>query len=168
MEKIGVFYATTGGKTAAIADEIDFNLRKDDHDIINVGEEGITAMADYKNLILVTPTYGVGEAQEDWVKVLPEMEKIDFKGKKVAVVGLGNQFAFGESFVGGMRVLYDAVVKSGAEIIGFTSTEGYKYEESEAVIDDHFVGLALDENNQDDETPERIMDWIKELKKEFY
>ena len=67
-----------------------------------------------------------------------------------------------------MRGLYDAAVKAGAEVIGFTSTEGYKYEESEAVIDNHFVGLALDENNQDDETPERVMEWVAELKKEFY
>lgn len=168
MEKIGVFYATTGGKTAAIADEIDFNLRKDEYDIINVGEEGINRMADYKNLILITPTYGVGEVQEDWGRVLPEMEKMNLAGKRIAVAGLGNQFAFGESFVGGMRGLYDAAVKAGAEVIGFTSTEGYKYEESEAVIDNHFVGLALDENNQDDETPERVMEWVAELKKEFY
>ena len=31
-----------------------------------------------------------------------------------------------------------------------TSNEGYLYKESEAVIGDKFVGLALDENNQDD------------------
>lgn len=167
MEKIGIFYGTNTGKTTAIAEEIEFNLRKDEHEVINVAD-GIEKMAEFKNLILITPTYGVGEVQEDWAKVLPQMEKIDFTGKKVAVAGLGNQFAFGESFVGGMRVLYDIAVKNGAEIIGFTSTEGYKYEESESVIDNQFVGLAIDENNQDDETPDRIMDWVAELKKKFY
>lgn len=167
MEKIGIFYGTNTGKTTAIAEEIEFNLRKDEHEVINVAD-GIEKMAEFKNLILITPTYGVGEVQEDWAKVLPQMEKIDFTGKKVAVAGLGNQFAFGESFVGGMRVLYDVAVKNGAEIIGFTSTEGYKYEESESVIDNQFVGLAIDENNQDDETPDRIMDWVAELKKKFY
>ena len=125
-------------------------------------------MKDFKNLILLTPTYGVGEVQEDWANVMSQFEKIDFTGKKVAIAGLGNQFAFGESFVGGMRVLYDVVVKNGGEIIGFTSNEGYHYEESEAVIDNKFVGLAIDENNQDDETPERVMNWIAELKNKFY
>lgn len=167
MEKIGIFYGSNTGKTTAIAEEIEFNLRKDEHEIINVAD-GIEKMSEFKNLILITPTYGVGELQEDWIKVVPEMEKMDFTGKRVAVAGLGNQFAFGESFVGGMRKLYDVAVKNGAEIIGFTSTEGYKYEESEAVIDNQFVGLALDENNQDDETPDRIMDWVSELKKKFY
>lgn len=55
-----------------------------------------------------------------------------------------------------MRVLYDVVVKNGGEAIGFTSNEGYHYEESEAVIDNQFVGLAIDENNQDDETQKEL------------
>lgn len=167
MEKIGIFYGSNTGKTAAVAEEIEFNLKKDNYEVINVAD-GIETMKDFKNLILLTPTYGVGEVQEDWANVMPQFEKIDFTGKRVAVAGLGNQFAFGESFVGGMRVLYDAVVKSGGEVIGFTSNEGYHYEESEAVIDNQFVGLAIDENNQDDETPERVMDWVAELKKKFY
>ena len=167
MENIGIFYGSNTGKTAAIAEEIEFNLRKDNYEIINVAE-GIKKMPEFKNLILLTPTYGVGEVQEDWANVMSQFEKIDFTGKKVAIAGLGNQFAFGESFVGGMRVLYDVVVKNGGEIIGFTSNEGYHYEESEAVIDDKFVGLAIDENNQDDETPERVMNWIAELKNKFY
>lgn len=167
MEKIGIFYGSNTGKTAAIAEEIEFDLRKENYETINVAD-GINNMKDFKNLILLTPTYGVGEVQEDWAKVMPEFEKIDFTGKKVAIVGLGNQFAFGESFVGGMRVLYDVVTKNGGEVIGFTSTEGYRYEESNSVIENKFVGLALDENNQDDETPERVMEWINEIKKYFY
>ena len=167
MENIGIFYWSNTGKTAAIAEEIEFNLRKDNYEVINVAD-GIKKMPEFKNLILLTPTYGVGEVQEDWANVMSQFEKIDFTGKKVAIAGLGNQFAFGESFVGGMRVLYDVVVKNGGEIIGFTSNEGYHYEESEAVIDNKFVGLAIDENNQDDETPERVMNWIAELKNKFY
>lgn len=167
MEKIGIFYGSNTGKTAAIAEEIEFNLRKDNYETINVAD-GIDKISEFKNLILLTPTYGVGEVQEDWAAVMPQLEKIDFTGKKVAVAGLGNQFAFGESFVGGMRVLYDVVIKNGGEVIGFTSNEGYRYEESNAVIGNQFVGLAIDENNQDDETPERVMNWISELKKSFY
>ena len=167
MEKIGIFYGSNTGKTAAIAEEIEFNLRKDNYETINVAD-GIDKISEFKNLILLTPTYGVGEVQEDWAAVMPQLEKIDFTGKKVAVAGLGNQFAFGESFVGGMRVLYDVVIKNGGEVIGFTSNEGYRYEESNAVIGNQFVGLAIDENNQDDETPERVMNWISELKKNFY
>ena len=167
MEKIGVFYGTTSGKTEAIADEIDFNLRKIDHEIFNVAD-GIREIENYKNLILVTPTYGVGELQRDWESHRSELENMNFTGKKIALVGLGNQFTFGESFVEGMRKLYDIITARGGEVIGMTSNEGYLYKESEAVIGDKFVGLALDENNQDDETPDRVFAWIKEITKEFY
>lgn len=167
MEKIGIFYGTTSGKTEAIADEIDFNLRKIDHEVFNVAD-GIDEIENFKNLILVTPTYGVGELQKDWEEHAAQLKNIDFSGKKIALVGLGNQFTFGESFVEGMRKLYDIVIENHGEVIGFTSNEGYKYQESEAVIDGKFVGLALDEANQDNETPERVSAWIKEILKEFY
>ena len=166
MKSIGVFYGSTGGKTTAIAEEIDFYLKRDEHEMFDVAD-GIDAIKEFDNLILVTPTYGVGELQKDWEKVLPELKAMDFTGKTVALAGLGNQYAFGESFVGALIVLYNIVTERGAKVIGFTSTEGYHYEESEAVIGDQFVGLALDEGNQDDMTPDRIADWIREIKPLF-
>lgn len=167
MEKIGVFYGTTTGKSGAIADEIDFNLRKIDHEIFNVAD-GISEIANFKNLILITPSYGVGQLQRDWEAHRAELESIDFSGKKIALVGLGNQFTFGESFVEGMKKLYDIVTSKGGEVIGMTKNVGYSHKESEAVIGDKFVGLALDENNQDEETPDRVANWIQDILKEFY
>lgn len=166
MKNIGIFFGSTTGKTAAIVDEISFYLRKDDHEIHDVSE-GIREISNFENLILVTPTYGVGELQKDWERVLSTFEKIDFSKKKVALVGLGNQLAFGESFVGGIKILYDIIIKNGGDIIGKTSTEGYRHKESEAEIDGQFVGLALDESNADDETPEKIAEWIQEIKRHF-
>ena len=132
MKKIGVFYGTTSGTTAGVVDELEFYLRKNDYEVHNVAD-GISSLSEYENLILVTPTYGVGELQADWESVYDEFCKIDFTGK----------------------------------VVGFTSTEGYHYEESEAVIDDKFVGLAIDEGNQGDYTPEKIQNWVSEIKPEF-
>ena len=98
---------------------------------------------------------------------LKKLEEIDFTGKVVGLVGLGNQFAFGESFCGGIKYLYDIVIKKGGKVVGFTSTDGYHYEETSIVKDDKFIGLALDEENQPNLTPKRIGDWIAEIKKEF-
>ena len=133
MKKIGVFYGTTSGTTAGVVDELEFYLRKNDYEVHNVAD-GISSLSEYENLILVTPTYGVGELQTDWENVYDEFCKIDFTGKVVGLIGLGNQYAFGESFVGGIKVLYDVVINNGGKVVGFTSTEGYHYEESEAVI----------------------------------
>ena len=42
----------------------------------------------------------------------------------------------------------------------------YTYDDSTAVVDGRFVGLALDEMNEDSLTPGRIDAWIESLKKE--
>lgn len=162
MKKIGIYYGTTSGTTAGIVDEIEFQLRGADYEVHNV-EDGIAGMEEYENLILVSPSYGVGELQKDWENVYEDFKNVDFTDKVVAIVGVGNQYAFGESYVGAMKVLYD-VVKDKAKVVGFTSTEGYHYEETEALEGDKFVGLALDETNQDNETPDRIERWISEIK----
>ncbi len=166
MKKIGIFYGTTSGITAGIVDEIEFYLRGEEYEVFDVAN-GIDKMENLENLILVSPTYGVGELQKDWENVYDELKSLDFTNKIVGIVGVGNQFAFGESYAGAMRKLYDAVIAKGAKVVGFTSTEGYSYEETESVIDNEFVGLALDESNQDNETPDRIKAWIEEIKPLF-
>lgn len=166
MKKIGLFYGTTSGTTAGVVDEIEFYLRDVEYDVINV-EDGISNMGEYENLILVSPTYGVGELQKDWENVYDEFKNIDFKDKVVGIVGIGNQYAFGESYVGAMRRLYDVVEKNGGKIVGFTADEGYHYEETESTIGGKFVGLALDEANQDNDTPDRIKEWIELIKPEL-
>ncbi|MGL4402474.1 MAG: flavodoxin [Fusobacteriaceae bacterium] len=166
MKTIGIFYGTTTGKTTAIVEEIEFCLKKIDYEVFDV-KNGIDEIKNFENLIFITPTYGVGELQKDWELHVDILKSIDFTGKKVALVGLGNQLAFGESFVESLRVLYDILKERGATIIGMTSSKGYRHQESEAEIDGMFVGLALDEANSDDETPDRIFEWIKEIIKEF-
>ena len=55
MNKIGIFYGTSGSTTLGIVDELEFQLRKENYQTYNV-KDGIEAMKDYDNLILVTPT----------------------------------------------------------------------------------------------------------------
>ena len=165
MNKIGLFYGSTSGRTKGIVDEIEFDLR-DEVTIYNVAD-GIEAISDFDNLILAVPTYGVGELQKDWEDAFEDFKKIDFSNKVVALVGVGNQTTFGESFIGALVLLYEAVTANGGKIIGLTSTDGYHYEECEAIIDGKFMGLALDEDNQDDMTPDRIFDWLEDIKPLF-
>ena len=60
---------------------------------------------------------------------------MDFSGKVVALVGVGDAAIFGGNYVEALKHLYDAVQPKGAKIVGFTSTDGYDFEASEAVID---------------------------------
>ncbi|AVQ16523.1 flavodoxin [Fusobacterium gonidiaformans] len=166
MNKIGIFYGTSGSTTLGIVDELEFQLRKENYQTYNV-KDGIEAMKDYDNLILVTPTYGVGELQPHWQKQYETLSKMDFHGKVVGLIGLGNQFAFGESFVGALRVLYDVIIKNGGKVVGFVSDKEYSHEETTSVIDGNFVGLPIDEINQGSKTPQRIISWLEVVKKEM-
>jgi flavodoxin I len=53
------------------------------------------------------------------------------------------------------------------KFVGAVSTDGYTYDDSEAVVDGKFVGLALDEVNEDDKTDERIDAWLDSFKSEL-
>lgn len=165
MKKIGLFYGTTGGRTTGIVDEFDFNLR-DEVEIFDVAN-GVEKIKEFENLILVTPSYGFGELEAHWEAAIEDFKQIDLNGKTLALVGLGSQTTFGESFVGALEVLYKIIVKNGGKIIGLTSTEGYSFEECEAIVEGKFMGLVLDEENQDDMTPDRIYDWLEDVKPKF-
>ena len=59
---------------------------------------------------------------------------------------------------------YNAVKQAGANVIGAVATDGYTFDDSESVVDGKFVGLALDEVNEDSKTDERIDNWVAEIK----
>ena len=63
-----------------------------------------------------------------------------------------------------MKELYDAAKEGGANVLEGVSTEGYTFDDSDAVVDGKFVGLALDDVNEDDKTEERIDAWLEAIK----
>lgn len=52
-------------------------------------------------------------------------------------------------------------------MVGQTPTDGYHFEASKAVEGGKFVGLVIDEDNQDDLTDERISKWVEQIKGSF-
>ena len=101
--------------------------------------------------------------QDDWDSVLPKFSALDFSGKKVALFGLGDSSSYSDTFANGMGQLYNAI-KDNAEIVGSVSTEGYTFDDSEAVVDGQFVGLAIDDDNEFDQTDSRVDAWVNDLK----
>ena len=52
----------------------------------------------------------------------------------------------------------------GAIIVGQRSTEGYTFEASKALNDEHtFVGLCIDEDRQPELTSARVEKWVKQI-----
>lgn len=62
-----------------------------------------------------------------------------------------------------MGTLYEAAKAAGADMIGAVSTDGYTFDDSTAVADGKFVGLALDEDNESHLTDTRIAAWVAEI-----
>ena len=84
------------------------------------------------------------------------------------MLGLGNSVLDPEHFADGMAHLHKELTAKNAEIFGFVDAKDYTFEDSEALNDEgFFCGLALDEDNEDDLTAERLEKWISRLKLDF-
>jgi flavodoxin I len=162
MSKIAIVYGSSTGATESVAEKIQASF--DQAALFNAESVTVDDLKPYDFLIFGASTTGVGDLQDDWEMLLPKIEKMDFSGKKVAIFGLGDSASFSTSFAGGMYVIYKAL-KNKAEIVGSVSTDGYTFDDSEAIVNDRFVGLALDEDNEYNETEPRIAAWVQELKK---
>ena len=162
MKKTVIIFGTSTGTCEDLAGRIGAKLGVDN--IINVTDLNDSVIADNDNLILGTSTCGAGELQDDWYDGIKVIQGANLSGKTVALFGCGDSESYPDTFVGGMAELYNAAKNAGANIIGAVSTDGYTFDESEAVVDGKFVGLALDEVNEDDKTDERINAWVEEIK----
>lgn len=167
MSKIGLFYGTYTGVTGAVAEKIAKELGHENVDLHNISTDG-DKMKDYNNLIIGTSTWSIGELQEDWNEFMPKLQEMDFEGKTVALFGTGDQFGYPETFLDGMGMLYETFQFRGARFIGFWPTVGYDFTSPLPLLDhDHFVGLALDEDNQPELTDMRVKEWCKMIKPGF-
>jgi len=162
MSKIAIVYGSSTGATEAVAEKLQAALG--DAALFNADGVNIDDLQPFDFLIFGASTTGVGDLQDDWEILLPKIEKMDFTDKKVALFGLGDSASFSTSFAGSMYWIYKAL-KGKVDIVGAVSTEGYTYDDSDSVIDGKFVGLALDEDNEYNETDKRIAAWVEDLQK---
>lgn len=155
-----VIYGSSTGTCEVLAEKIASKLGCEALNVQNLSADMVAAN---KNLILGTSTWGAGELQDDWYDGLKVLQGADLSGKTIAIFGCGDCSSYSDTFVGGMGELYNGIKDSGAQFIGSVETSGYTYDDSEAVIDGKFIGLPLDEINEDDKTDARIDAWITQI-----
>ena len=160
MKKLAIIYGSSTGNTEAVALRIADKVGKDRTAVINVKDLTPAKLAEYKNLVLGISTWGIGEIQGDWKKFLGELDKYDLKDKTIALFGLGDAESYPDSFVDGMGTVYEALKDKGCLLVGQVNTEDYNFDRSTAVYDGKFVGLPLDEDNENELTEPRIDKWI--------
>lgn len=157
---VGIFYGTTTGVTEEVAQILKDKIP--DSEIFDVAD-GIDNMLDFDFLILCASTWGLGDIQDDWMAVIDDLPKLT--EKPVALLGTGDCIAFADTFVDGLKLLYDKCKRAGAKIVGQVSTDDYDFADSIAILDDKFLGLPIDHMNEPEKTEERIENWLISLEK---
>lgn len=176
MAKIGLFFASSTGNTRRIAKAI--KKRFDDGtmaEALNVNKATPDLVAGYTHLIFGTSTLGGGQLPGlstdcmggGWEEFLPRLKDVDFSGKTVAIFGLGNQDKYPDEFVDAMGEIYHFIIARGAKVVGQWPADDYNFIASKALVDDDFVGLVLDQENQMLLTDARLEAWLKLIAPEF-
>ena len=176
MARIGLFFSSSTGNTRRIAKMI--KKRYDDDtmsDALNVNKASADLVAGYSHLIFGTSTLGGGQLPGlstdcmggGWEEFLPQLKEVDFSGKIIALYGLGDQSKYPDEFVDAMGILYEFFVARGGKVVGEWSADDYDFISSKALVDDQFVGLVLDQENQKALTDTRLDAWLKQISPEF-
>ena len=167
MKKTVVIYGSSTGTCEGIAKMIGSKLGLENSSVVDVSKLSDDVIAQNDNLILGTSTWGIGELQDDWIEGLEKLKSMDLSGKTIAIFGCGDSDSYSESFCGAMIELWNGIKSKDVNLIGEVSIDGYTFDDSESVIDGRFVGLALDEVNEDDKTEARIDSWIAQIKSQL-
>jgi flavodoxin I len=165
MMAAGLFYSTSTGNTETAAEAIG---SASGLEAMEVGDA--SDLATYDGLIVGAPTWHTGADElrsgTAWDDILEEIKGLDLNGKPVAVFGCGDSVGYSENFCDAIEELYSTFKAAGAKMIGSVDASGYTYDDSKSMVDGKFLGLPLDEDNEDDMTEDRVNAWVEQLKTE--
>lgn len=170
MSGIGLFFGSDTGNTARAAELIRKEFDRFQPGLVTVTDIARCNLRDleaYDKLILGVPTWNIGELQSDWDLLFPQMDTLNLTGKQVALFGLGDEGGYPDTYQDAIGIIGAKVRERGAQLVGYWSTAGYDFIASRGVEDGKFMGLALDNDNAPELTPERIKAWVRQLIHEF-
>ncbi|OYT16152.1 MAG: hypothetical protein B7C24_09340 [Bacteroidetes bacterium 4572_77] len=170
MKKTIVLYWPKAGNVEKSAKNV--AARYGDIEIKPIDEVNTEDLQSHDNYILGCSTVGAAtwdssENKDPWPAFFKACEQVGISEKNIALFGLGDQVRWPDHFVDGLSIIYEQIKKQSKNIVGKWSVKGYDHVQSEAQEGDYFVGLALDEDQQEELSDERIEKWIKQIKAEF-
>ena len=164
---VGLFYGTSTGNTENVASYFESNVE------VVAYIDDLTDPNAYDGYIFGVPTWHTdadtersGTSWDEWLyQTLPSM---DFKGKKIAIYGVGDAVNYPDNFCDAMGEIFDCFEKAGAQVFGATPTDIIEFSESKSVRDGKFVGMVFDEDNEPEKSEERASFWVGMLKDEGF
>jgi len=167
MRAVGLLYGTQTGKTEEAAGVI---AEKTGLEAALIDDLEADALTGFDGLIVGTPTWNTGADEQRsgvaWDDMLDNIRGLDLKDKPVAVFACGDSVGYGDNFCDAMEELHSTFEAAGAKMLGYVSSDGYQHADTKSVKDGKFLGLALDQDNEDDQTPARVDAWVSQLKSE--
>lgn len=174
MSKVGLFFGPEKGSVHRVAKKVQAAIGEDLVDLVSVNDASAADIEKYDKIIFGISTVGKETwdseySNTDWAKFFPEISQADYAGKSIAIFGLGDHITYPGHFVNAMGRLYKEIksVSPDAAIVAPVDTEGYEFDDSEALVDDKFVGLPVDEDFEPELTEERVAAWAAEVKAAF-
>ncbi len=172
MAKIGIFYGPEKGSVESVAHKLSLLFLPGEVELKSVKTSNKDHIQEFDYVILGLSTVGSpgwdsSYQVTDWDVFMPELDKVNWQGKKVAIFGLGDQVQYPDHFVDAIAWIYNRIKPLGAQVVGFCSLDGYDFNESEAVLDGQFIGLPIDEDSEPEKTDERLSKWVEKVKSDF-
>lgn len=172
MSKIGLFFGPLKGSVNRVAEKVKTALGEQNIDMISVNDASAENLESYDKIIFGISTVGKETwdsdfSNTDWSKFFPNISKVDYSAKTIAIFGLGDSVTYSNHFVNAMGVLAKELLKNGATIVGKVDPASYEFDESEAIFDGMFIGLPIDEDFQPELTDERVSNWVNSIKPAF-
>ena len=168
--KIGLFFGSSTGCGEGVANQIKQIMEgagKAEVDILVVSADSCKVMENYDLLIFGASTWNIGELQDDWALKIDELGTVNFSSRKVAMYGCGDQFGYSNSFIDALGIVGDVVVAKGGQIVGWWPDDEYEYEYSRGAFEKTFMGLPVDNDNQPEQTEQRVVNWTYWVMEEF-
>ena len=168
MTTIGMFWGSSTEMTSLASELVQEKIQVYGHQVDSFDvRDGLDQLGNYKNIIIGCPTWNVGELQDDWDMLFEDYKKFNFEGVIGAFFGVGDQYGYSCNYLDAVGLLARPFIEKGGKLIGKWSIEGYEFDESVAQEGDEFLGLALDYDNQDELSEERITKWTDSIQSEF-
>ena len=169
MKQVKLIYGSDTGQTEHVIDTY-FLTELTNHDfeyeLVEVADVTASDWESHDFYILGIPTWYDGELQSDWEDYFEEFKTIDFTGKTIAIFGLGDQVGYDEWFCDGVGILAEVVISNGGKLIGnWPKDDSYTFTTFPKCLinETTFYGLTLDEDNQDNLTQTRCLEWVKQI-----
>ena len=168
--KIGLFFGSSTGCGEGVANQIKTIVEATgvaEVEIAVVSADSVKVFENFDYLILGASTWNIGELQDDWAIKFPEMDSLNLSGRKVALYGCGDQFGYSNSFIDAVGIIGDKVIEKGGDVVAWWPDDGFEYEFSRGSHEKVFMGLPVDNDNQPEQTAQRVANWTYWVLEEF-